>query len=148
MMECWIIGIVRIKGGEKQIYFFLAGDPLFQYSIIPIFHYSNIPARVKRTLEWSKKYFEQRGATFSEISQSSLRREPEHIPTQVRSVGPRRKEGEFLLLLLQYGGITVARVYLSIIGQRENFPLDGLDNLSEITGRCGLARTAWEKGIA
>jgi hypothetical protein len=37
---------------KEQIYFFLPGDPLF--------HYSNIPARLKRTLEWSKILFSER----------------------------------------------------------------------------------------
>ena len=81
------------------------------------------------------------------MRQSSLRREPEHIPTQVRIVSPRGEVGKFLLLFSQYGGITVARVYLSIVGQRQDLPFDGLDNLSEITWGCGFARTAREEGI-
>jgi len=56
-MERCNIGIVCIENGKKR--FFSPYQP-----IIPVFHYSNILVGVKRTLEWSKKYFEQRKASF------------------------------------------------------------------------------------
>jgi len=73
MMECWNIGLVRIKG-EKNSLLFLSVNQSFQYSNIPI-----ILAIVKRTLEWSKIIFgerngfwatalEHRRASFSETS--------------------------------------------------------------------------------
>ena len=59
MMECWNIGVVRIKSGKNR-FSFSSCQP-----IIPVFHYSNIPLVVKRTLERSKILFSERNGTWA-----------------------------------------------------------------------------------